>query len=168
MAASRQVRISLTLLCACGLSRASHADLSSGKRLHTTNTIRDGQLLQRTKNTLSYHLIRPEVPLLAQTIERLEEADWPDGMSQIDAFPGFYRKSVQLENNVSLTKSRLMCWTTFRKINENIKLKLQDRWVGSEGWSHGRSTRWKRPWIILRVNASPTRTETSRAFRPTR
>lgn len=107
----------LTLLCGCGLSRASHAELTSGKRLHTTNTIRDVQLLKQTENSWNQPLIRPEVPPLAQTNrkEGLEEAGLPDGLSQIHAFPGFNRKSVQLENDVSLTKPRLMRWTTFRK-----------------------------------------------------
>ena len=108
-----QFTCALTLLCDCGLSRVSQADLSSGKRLHTTNTIRDGQLLQHTKNTFNYYLIQPEVSVFK--VSRLEEVGLPYGMSEIDAFPGFNRNSVQLEHNVSLTKSRLMCWTTFRQ-----------------------------------------------------
>lgn len=51
-----------------------------------------------------------------------EGAVLPDGMGEVNTLPGFYRKSVQLQDRVSLMETRLMSWTSYKQMTSKIRL----------------------------------------------
>lgn len=49
-------------------------------------------------------------------------AGLPDGVGEVDTLPGFYRKSVELQDRVSLAETGLMSRTACRQQTSDIRL----------------------------------------------